>query len=154
MKFLTFSFSLICLLLIAQTAYSQAPNTGGEVLALGGYDVVAYFNANDAVRGNNDHTAKIDGMIYYFSTADNQKVFQQNPSQYQPQYGGNCAFAMAMKGAAVPSDPTTFKIRDGKLYLFFNDYYEGKPFNTIIPWNTNKSESGLVAKAEANWAKL
>jgi len=73
----------------------------------------------------------------------------KDPSAYQPVYGGYCAFAMAMKGAKVPSDPQTFKIRDGKLYLFFNDYYEGTPFNTIVPWNGNEAE--MMAKTNTNW---
>jgi len=51
----------------------------------------------------------------------------------------------------VPSDPETFKLRDGKLYLFFNDYYQGEPFNTIVPWNADEPE--LVRKANANWAQ-
>jgi len=74
------------------------------------------------------------------------------PKKYVPQFGGYCAFAMAMKSAKVPSDPKTFKLHDGKLYLFFNDYYQGTPFNTIIPWNAD--EQNMLSKANANWKTM
>lgn len=45
--------------------------------------------------------------------------------------------------------PKKFKLIDGKLYLFFNDYYKGKPFNTIVPWNSAEKE--MIAKADKNW---
>ena len=149
-----FKSSFILLLLLSSVVTSFAQDnifTSKQNVALNGYDVVAYFNQNDAVRGNNEHTVTLDDVIYYFSSAKNATAFKEKPSAYQPVYGGYCAFAMAMKGAKVPSDPKTFKIRDGKLYLFFNDFYEGKPFNTIIPWNQN--EVGMLGKANANWKK-
>ena len=121
-------------------------------VALNGFDIVAYFNQYDAVRGNSEHTVVLEGASYYFNSAENASAFKANPSAYLPAYGGYCAFAVAMKGAKVPSDPQTFKIRDGKLYLFFNDYYEGKPFNTIIPWNGSETE--MIAKANTNWKNL
>ena len=135
------------------TSFAQSKIYSNEQhVALNGFDAVAYFNEYSAVRGNNEHTAMVDGSTYYFSTAANASAFKADPSAYQPVYGGYCAFAMAMKGATVPSDPETFKIRDGKLYLFFNNYYEGKPFNTIVPWNGN--ETAMIVKADTNWKKI
>ena len=52
----------------------------------------------------------------------------------------------------VPADPETFRVDDGKLYVFFNDYYEGAPFNTIIPWLQNEEE--MEKMAETNWESL
>lgn len=153
---MNFLKSIFILLLVAgssATALSQSKVFANEQnVALNGYDAVAYFNQYEAVRGNNEYAVTVGGTTYYFSSAENAKAFKENPSPYQPQYGGYCAFAVAMKGAKVPSDPTTFKIRDGKLYLFFNDYYEGKPFNTIVPWNGN--EAAMVTKANTNWKTL
>ena len=144
---------LMLLLSIQITSSAQGKAFASDQgIAINGYDVVAYFKQNEAVRGSNDHAVKVDGATYYFSSAANATTFKAKPSAYQPAYGGYCAFAVAMKGAKVPSDPQTFKIRDGKLLLFFNDYYEGKPFNTIIPWNDN--EAAMVAKANTNWKTL
>lgn len=152
MKQFTSLLLTVCLLLLSQASFAQSKVfANADNVALGGYDVVAYHNANAAVRGNNEHTAIANGVTYYFSNAENQKAFQSSSSKYLPEYGGYCAFAMAMKGAPVPTDPKTFKLHDGKLYLFFNDYYEGKPFNTIIPWNG--SEKDMIVKADGNWGK-
>ena len=150
-RFIPLSFT-VCFFLTSHLASSQSVFTNAENVAIGGYDVIAYHNAHEAIRGSNDYTASLNGATYYFSSAANQKSFQANPDNYLPEFGGYCAFAVAMKGTKVPSNPTTFKIRDGKLYLFFNDYYEGKPFNTIIPWNG--SEKDMLSKAITNWNKI
>ena len=121
-------------------------------VALGGYDVVAYFTQNEAVRGNKKFAINHGGATYWFTDLENKTKFESNPEQFLPQFGGYCAFAVAMKGAKVPSDPRTFKLHDGKLYLFFNDYYEGAPFNTIIPWNAD--EVAMLKKAKNNWKKM
>ncbi len=143
-------------LLIITLMYSSLPNLGQDQVfvndrgvALNGYDVVAYRQQHAALRGSADFSAEFQGATYYFNSAENLKSFKQDPAGYLPAFGGYCAFAMAMKGETVPSDPRTFKFHDGKLYLFFNDYYQGKPFNTIIPWNQDERE--LVDKAQANW---
>lgn len=155
MKTLATIFALSLLVFgMTSTAVAQDQGkvfTNKENVAINGYDVVAYFNAYKAVEGNKKHSVELDGVTYYFSSAANAKTFKENPSAYQPAYGGYCAFAMAMNGSKVPVDPTTFKIRDGKLYLFFNDLYKGEPMNTIIPWNAQEAE--LVGKADANWSK-
>ncbi len=135
----------------AQTHKIQI-NVNKDNVALGGYDVVAYFTQNQALRGSQKYAAQYKGVNFWFTNAEHKKLFLQNPQKYLPQYGGWCAFAMATKGARVPSDPKTFKLYNGKLYLFFNDYYQGTPFNTIIPWNAN--EANLKQQADANWKKL
>ena len=98
--------------------------TNDAGVAIGGYDVVAYFTQNVAIRGSKKHGFTHNGTTFYFSSEDHKKQFAENPTQYLPQYGGHCAFAMAVGNGKVPSDPETFKLYDGQLYLFFNDYYE------------------------------
>ncbi|MFQ5583592.1 MAG: YHS domain-containing (seleno)protein [Calditrichia bacterium] len=127
-------------------------NVNDNGVAISGYDVVAYFTLNEAVRGNQKHEADYQGVKYWFASEEHKNMFLKEPGKYVPQYGGYCAFAMGMKNAKVPSDPKTFKLYNGKLYLFFNDYYQGEPFNTIIPWNSD--EQNLKKKADANWDKM
>ncbi|MCU0422431.1 MAG: YHS domain protein [Bacteroidia bacterium] len=117
-------------------------------LAIQGYDPVAYFIAGKAVKGNKLISAHVQGAIYYFSTETNKKIFLTNPVKYEPQYGGWCAYAMGDYGKKVEVDPETFKILDGKLYLFYNAYLN----NTLTSWN--KDEKNLKIKADANWLKL
>ena len=51
-------------------------------------------------------------------------------------------------GEKVEINPETFKIVDGKLYLFYNAFFN----NTLKSWN--KNESNLKKKADANWKKI
>ena len=136
--------------------YSQSQTTNAftnnENIAIKGYDVVSYFKNYKAVRGSKANSIVYDGVTYYFISKENQTNFKKDPKMYLPQYGGWCAFGMAAQNTKVPSDPKTFKIYNGKLYLFFNDYYKGTHINTIIPWNSN--EAKLKIKADKNWEKM
>lgn len=116
-------------------------------LALEGYDAVSYFN-HAPLKGKKEFTSTYQHVNYHFSTAANKAVFDKNPSAYLPQYGGWCAYAMGANGEKVEVDPETYKILDGKLYLFYNAFFN----NTLEKWN--KNEKVLKAKADANWNKL
>ena len=122
-------------------------NLDGEV-AVSGYDPVAYFKSNKAVKGKKDLSVYNQGVIYYFSSVENKEEFKKNPAKYEPEYGGWCAYAMGAKGEKVSVDPETFKIVNGKLYLFYNSFFN----NTLKRWN--KDETGLKAKADVNWKKI
>ena len=76
-----------------------------------------------------------------------KEEFKKNPAQYEPQYGGWCAYAMGDSGEKVSIDPETFKVLDGKLYLFYNKFFN----NTLKSWN--KDEAKLKKSADANWSK-
>jgi len=117
-------------------------------LAIKGYDPVAYFITNKAVKGSKDFAVYSQGATYYFSSAANKELFKANPSKYLPEYGGWCAYAMGAKGEKVSIDPETFKIVNGKLYLFYNRFFT----NTLKDWN--KDEANLKKNADANWIKL
>lgn len=121
-------------------------------VAIKGYDVVAYFTDYKAVEGSEKHSLKYDGVTFYFANEEHKNMFKKEPAHYLPQYGGYCAFGMAKMNSKVPTDPHTFKIVDGKLYLFFNDLYEGKKFNTIVPWNGD--EANLKKAADKNWSAM
>jgi YHS domain-containing protein len=117
-------------------------------VAISGYDPVAYFTQSKAVKGDSKITAVQGGVIYRFATEADKETFQKNPSGYEPQYGGWCAYAMGNTGEKVEVDPATFKIMGGKLYLFYNKFFN----NTLKSWN--KDEAGLKAKADRNWTNI
>jgi YHS domain-containing protein len=146
---LTFGLTLGAGALSAQNenVYSNQDN-----IAIEGYDVVAYFADYQALRGNKSFATQHGGVTYYFTSQEHLDSFIANPDNYLPQYGGYCAFAMAKHNMKVPVDPTDFQIADGKLYLFFNDFYEGAPFNAIVPWVNN--EKDMKKTADANWAVM
>ena len=117
-------------------------------VAIQGYDPVAYFTQKKAVKGKAAIATTYEGLVYHFSSQGNKEAFLKNPSSYEPQYGGWCAYAMGANGEKVEVDPETFKILDGKLYLYYNAYFN----NTLKSWN--KDEVNLKKKADANWKKV
>lgn len=117
-------------------------------LAIEGYDPVAYFNSNKPVEGKKDITTTYEGITYRFTSTQNRDEFNKNPAKYEPQYGGWCAYAMGAKGEKVEVDPETFKIINGKLYLFYNKYFN----NTLKSWN--KDEARLKTNADQSWKKF
>jgi len=117
-------------------------------IALQGYDPVAYFIQKKALKGKTTLATTYEGVVYYFSTQANKEFFAKNPSQYEPQFGGWCAYAMGANAEKVEINPDTFKIVDGKLYVFYNAYFN----NTLKSWN--KDEVNLKKKADANWKKF
>ncbi len=117
-------------------------------VAVQGYDPVAYFTQNKAVKGNKQFATIADGITYYFSSAANKEFFKSDFKKYEPQYGGWCAYAMGATNEKVEIDPETFKIVDGKLFLFYHSWVN----NTLPKWN--KDENSLHGKADKNWASL
>lgn len=122
-------------------------NLDENQLAISGYDPVAYFTQSQALKGKASLPLKYKGLTYYFSSTKNQDLFRQSPEKYLPAYGGWCAYAMGNSGEKVEIDPATFKIVEGKLYLFYNAYFN----NTLKDWN--KNEKALKSKADQNWQK-
>lgn len=114
-------------------------------LALEGYDPVSYFDGNPQA-GKSDLRFSYNGIIYQFSTQKNLSRFKANPEMFEPAYGGWCAYAMGKTAEKVKIDPETFKILDGKLYLFYNFWGN----NTLTEWN--KQEAALREKGDRNWS--
>ena len=84
-----------------------------------GYDPVSYFDGSP-LEGDPDLKYVFKGITYQFASAGNLAKFKLTPDKYEPAYGGWCAYAMGDSGEKVKIDPETFKILDGKLYLFYN----------------------------------
>ncbi|TAD85744.1 MAG: YHS domain-containing protein [Bacteroidetes bacterium] len=149
-----FSGASVLLLLMMVSIHTAAQtrvkhfNLEKSTLAIQGYDPVAYFTDGKAVEGSKAFSVAFDGALYRFKSEQNKQAFKANPAKYEPQYGGWCAYAMGATGEKVEVDPETFKIIDGKLFLFFNKYFN----NTLKTWN--KDENSLHTKADANWKKI
>ena len=106
-----------------------------------GYDPVAYFTEDAAVVGADEFTAEHDGVSYRFASAENRDLFLTDPAKYAPQYGGFCAFGLAM-GRKFPTDPTAFAVVDDKLYLNLNPKIQQR-WKADIP--------GFIKGADNNW---
>jgi YHS domain-containing protein len=113
-------------------------------LALEGYDPVSYFSGNPT-KGKKAFQVKYKSVLYQFTTQKKLDKFNAEPAKYEPAYGGWCAYALGAKNAKVEVNPETFKIIGGRLYLFYNTYFN----NTLTDWN--KDEINLKKKADTNW---
>lgn len=146
---------LATLMLVLAATLANGQNQGYDLkyynlkngLAIQGYDPVAYFTDNKAIEGKSSIKHTVHDVTYYFASESNKKLFVANPAKYEPAYGGYCAYAMAF-GDKVKIDPETFKVKDGRLFLFYNFNWN----NTLKKWN--KDENSLYSKAEGEWKKI
>lgn len=118
---LTSIFLLTTSLAFSAASYAADPIETGTFnnKAIYGYDTVAYFTQNQAVEGNERITSEWRGATWYFSSAEHKALFDANPLEYAPQYGGHCAYAMS-RGRFVGIDEEAFEIYQGKLYLNYS----------------------------------
>lgn len=129
-------------------ANAQVQPVDENSLAIGGYDVVAYFS-NSAEKGSTRYTATYKGATYQFIDAQNRDAFKKEPTRYLPQFDGYCAWGVAVKDSKFPINPETFDVIDGKLYLLFNGDFGGEEFNTAPLWNAETSK--LKVAAHKKW---
>jgi YHS domain-containing protein len=103
--------------LISCGSVNYTPEGADSALMLHGYDPVAYYAAGTPVAGRADLKADYRGYYYRFGSEENRRQFITAPEKYVPQFGGFCAQSMAY-AIPVAADGRSFKIIDGKLYLF------------------------------------
>ncbi|CAN5567720.1 YHS domain-containing (seleno)protein [soil metagenome] len=121
-------------------------NTGyfGGV-AINGYDTVAYFTDQKAVKGSDKYSYDWLGTPWHFASGAHRDLFKSDPVKYAPQYGGYCAGEVAGSGSVtVNIDPEAFKIIDGKLYITYDKVHTDG-------FAANAAEA--VPKADTNWPK-
>lgn len=151
MKELSFVFLLVAGLAASGHAQDDAFRAKNfnlkDGVALSGYDPVSYFEGKPE-EGSSDIKTAYKGVTYYFASQAHLERFRQHPDMYEPAYGGWCAYAMGDSGDKVKIDPETYKIINGRLYLFYNFWGN----NTLSSWN--KDEQHLKTSADANWNKL
>ncbi len=145
MKAVLRSLAAALVLLTTSSFAADLVNVSGiSKAALDGFDPVAFFTDSKPVNGSPFITSEYQGATYYFASEDHKKLFTANPAKYVPQYGGYCAFGVAI-GKLFPVDISTWQVRDGKLYLNLNP-------DILKKFNAEFKEN--VAKAEGNWPTL
>lgn len=114
-------------------------------IALRDWDPVSYFKGHPG-KGDIKINYVYKGIKYLFKNQANREEFIKSPGKYEPAYGGWCAYSMAQGGGKqVDPDPATYKIINGKVYLFSNRNGQ----NLQRPWNAD--EARLKAAADKNW---
>ena len=136
----------VCLLslLLTEVASADPPipavNTE-QGWAIKGYDPVAYFTTGKPTPGIAQFTTIYKGATYRFASAENRARFIAAPEKFVPQYGGYCAYAIALNKIA-DIDPDEWTIVDDKLYL-------NNGFLAQTLWSLDKS--GNITKGDQNW---
>jgi len=132
---------LVCTtLLLAQKPEVFSTSEG----AIRGYDAVAYFTFNKAVKGDVKFTTTYKGVNWHFASKENLKLFISSPEKYAPQYGGYCAYAVS-QNYTYETDPNAFTIVDDKLYLNYD-------LKTSKHWNSKRTE--YIEAANKNWPEV
>lgn len=112
--------------------------------AIRGYDPVAYFTENKAVKGNDQWVYEWNNVHWYFSSEKNLDHFKADPGKYVPQYGGYCAYGLS-NGYKAPTDANAWTIENGKLYLNYN-------LDVREEWNKDRKQR--IEKADKNWPEV
>lgn len=115
-----------------------------EKLGLGGNCPVCYIAVEKAVPGLESITSVHEGLTYRFVDEATKKSFEAEPAKFLPQYDGYCAYGMSL-GKKFESDPSVFKVIDGRLFLNLNEEI-GKKFSD--------DTAAKIVEADKNWAKL
>jgi YHS domain-containing protein len=119
-------------------------NTDKDGLALQGYDPVAYFTQGKPVRGESGFRTTYMGAVYQFASAENKSTFDSSPAEYEPQFGGYCAYAASIDTIS-PISVDYWEIVDGRLILQHNKR----------AWDAwHKDAAGNLVKADQNWPGL
>jgi YHS domain-containing protein len=143
--------TLVAALSLAGTAFADH-EPGHKVLVLKnkegaailGYDAVAYFTDNKAVKGSPKFVSEHEGARYLFTSAEHKALFDKDPAKFVPAYGGYCGYAASIDRLS-PIDPQWFQIVEGRLILQHNK----KAFDLF-----NKDLRGNVTKADKHWPGL
>lgn len=135
----------------ADVAWVYNVNDAG--VAVDGFDVVGYFDGV-AERGLRTHAVEVDGISYWFATAERRGRFLEDPERYRPACGGWDAVMCGMDPATAgfaPSrwepTPTAFRIRDGRLVLLS----ERDEWNTVAAFDRAADPDALLERADAFW---
>ena len=148
---LGFAAVMILVFSLAACGSVNVVSEGGDSnLMLLGNDPVAYFAAGRPLPGRGDIKTEHRGLTYRFASDESRRQFITNPEHYVPQFGGFCAQAMAY-AVPAPVDAGSFKIIDGKLYLFASArarlYFEmDQERNLKLAWHYWEAEV-----VDSNW---
>jgi YHS domain-containing protein len=141
-------FSALLLALgLALSASAQTKtllNVDKSGVAIQGYDPVAFFTEHSPVKGNARFTSVYQGATYQFASRAHKDLFDQEPSKYEPAFGGYCAYGVS-RNKLAPIDIEAFQVVDGKLLL---QYSKG------VRDSFNENQNGNLAKARENWPGL
>ncbi|MFM2268418.1 MAG: hypothetical protein RL757_1859 [Bacteroidota bacterium] len=151
MKKLSSIFATI-MLLASVSLHAQTEAVDANGLAIGGYDVVSYFQDYKAAKGDAKFSVNYANVTYYFTSQAHKDAFKAKPEQFLPQCNGVCAWGVAEKTTKFPVNPESFKVIENKLYLFYDGPFQGQRLDTRELWI--KDEKTYLQKLPAKWEEV
>lgn len=139
----TFSF-LVLYVLFSFKGFAHHKINHVNNIAIEGYDVVAYFLQEKAVRGSERFKSTYKNVGWLFHSLKHKEIFEQDPEKYIPQYGGFCAYGTS-RGYLVKIDPYAWTVYKGKLYLNFS-------LSVRETWSKDKDL--YIERADKHWPNL
>jgi YHS domain-containing protein len=131
-------------------------NTAGsnDGTAISGFDTVAFFTVQRALKGSAEFTAEWAGAKWLFVSAENLALFKSNPEKYAPQYGGHCAWCVSEGCICGRPANGAFEVIEGKLYLFPAGN-KGNYFGTKNAWwGTGGGPGRRIPNSDKHWPEL
>lgn len=128
-------------LLQSCAVYNTTSDGADSDLMLLGHDPVSYFSEAAPRIGKPEWTARHGHGTYRFVSAQSRESFLAAPQRFVPQYGGFCAKGVSY-AIRAGGDPRVHEIRDGRLFIFVNDYARDY-------WRTDPAD--FIAKADGYW---
>lgn len=117
-------------------------NVTNDGIAIGGYDVVAYFVSGKPHRGTAAYSVIWEGAEWHFTNDENRGLFVASPETYAPVYGGFCSMAMAGGNVVEVDFEKAWIVSGGKLYFNVNESIHRR-------WL--RSQNRLVRRADERW---
>ena len=113
-------------------------------VAVRGYDTVAYFTVGKPTEGKEAFETEWKGAKWRFASQQHLDIFVATPEKYAPQYGGYCAYGVAV-GNLVKVEADLWDIIDDKLYLNYDEDLQ-EEWRQDIP--------GYIVKASEKFDRL
>jgi hypothetical protein len=137
---------IVALTIASYFAFATKPaitaiNVDSNLVAIHGYDTVAYFTEAKPTKGKKEFKHVWQDANWHFASTTNRDLFATNPDRYAPQYGGYCALGIAA-GEFAQIDPEAWAIIDDKLYLNKSKFY-------LKEWA--KAPKAHIFVSEHNW---
>jgi len=145
MAFILRTATLTATVLFAAAAAQAQTFNNDRGVGAKGYDVVAYFTDGKPLMGSPQFTYEHGGVKWQFASAEHRNLFMIDPAKYAPQYGGYCAYGVAVGGLYDVQPDKAWSVIGGKLYL-------NKDPGIRQTWLTDVP--GNVKKADAAWPTL
>lgn len=136
------ALAIVAMTVIQGCAVYNATSDGvHDDLMLLGHDPVMYFSGAAPIKGKAELSAHHRHGTYRFATPEYREQFLAAPDRFAPQYGAFCAKGVSY-AIRAGGDPLAYEIRDGRLFIFVNDYARDY-------WRTDPPD--FIGKADLYW---